>query len=145
MTINITVDAVDNKVSVAQNAIPIGVQQNEISLVVLEDQINVNLEYNTAEVLFEHTNVSVAVEENPIELYLVNAANLVQNFGEVPQSASFVREGGKIVQIVKEDETKILTYNDDGLLATIDDGTYLKTFNYSSGVLSSTTVALSGA
>lgn len=58
----------------------------------------------------------------------------------IPLSATLSYTGDQLDQVIKGTVTKDFTYNLDGTLDTVDDGTYTKTLGYTSGNLTSITV-----
>lgn len=145
MTIDVTVNESNASVNVTEAQTPLTVTQKTYLVTVQDAEINVNVTEQPLSLLCATTVLEVAVAVSPVEASIVNAATLVQNFGEIPTDTDFIYTDGRLTSVVKDDETKILTYNGDGTLATTDDGTYLKTFNYTAGLLTSMVVTASGA
>jgi len=58
----------------------------------------------------------------------------------IPLDTTLTYTGDQLTSVLKGDVTKSLTYDVDGNLETIDDGTYTQTLNYTTGLLTSVIV-----
>ena len=61
----------------------------------------------------------------------------------IPLNATLSYTGDQLTQVIKGSVTKDFTYNMDGTLNTVDDGTWIKTMGYTGNNLTSITVTAS--